>query len=944
MRIHRDFRLWQEQLRGAFSQWIKNNKDEGSLWRGAILLDAEERLKAEGERLRKEISEISVEDPDHQKKSELLERERKLAELRANKEFLGIGVKEKEFIEASINERDRQKQAQEAQRKRDLKIAKRIALSSAGLAIAVITSGVLGFIAWNQYQKVVLSQADSLKNTSSVLSSSNQYFDALISAIKAAKSFQQNDSKNETYKTALYQAITNVAEKNRLIGHTSSVTRVLFSPDSKTIASAGTDGTVKLWDKSGKLRQTLQAHRSSVGNIAFSPDGKTIASVGDINRQDARMEDNTVKLWDNSGNLLHVFQGYQGLGGKTSGLAFSPDSQTIAASGLGVVNLWGISGNLLHTLRGHQEVVSNVLFSPDGKTIISGGVDGTVRFWDISGKLLNIIKDPDHESKAKEKSVNLAQGSKILQKFNRINWISDVKFSPDGQIIAIVSRDKFVRIFSASGKLLHTLQNQQGEVKNVVFSPDGKIIASARGDKNIKLWDNTGKLINTLSGHQSSVSALAFSPDGTNIVSSSTDGTIRLWDTSGKTLKIFLGHNGDVLDLAFSPDGHSIVSGGADGTIRLWDTSLSSFDGHQGEVTKVVFSPNGQTIASASNDKTIKLWNIHGDLFYTLQGHQGGVTDVVFSPDGQTIASTSNDKTVKLWSISGKLLHTFEGHRRGVKSVIFSPDGQTIASHDDAGLSLWNTSGNSIYSLQTSGGLGLKNLAFSFDSKTMAAASGNRSIALWDVSNKFDKSLLHNLYTPESTEHGTRTGDAAVAFSPNEQIVVATNDMEVKLWDTTGKLLHTLSGHKSYVDTVGFSADGKTIISANAEEIKLWDTTGKLLHTLENSGDSKEIVISSDGKKITSKRRGNIVVWILPETRPSVFGVHGDDITSLSFSPDGKTIASSSKDGTIKLSRHYDVSSLVSNACDWVADYLRYSKDIKEEGDRHLCDDVRRVK
>jgi hypothetical protein len=217
MRIHRDFRLWQEQLRGAFSQWIKNNKDEGSLWRGAILLDAEERLKAEGERLRKEISEISVEDPDHQKKSELLERERKLAELRANKEFLGIGVKEKEFIEASINERDRQKQAQEAQRKRDLKIAKRIALSSAGLAIAVITSGVLGFIAWNQYQKVVLSQADSLKNTSSVLSSSNQYFDALISAIKAAKSFQQNDSKNETYKTALYQAITNVAEKNRLL-------------------------------------------------------------------------------------------------------------------------------------------------------------------------------------------------------------------------------------------------------------------------------------------------------------------------------------------------------------------------------------------------------------------------------------------------------------------------------------------------------------------------------------------------------------------------------------------------------------------------------------------------------------------------------------------------------------------------------------------------------
>ncbi|MEW5856684.1 MAG: WD40 repeat domain-containing protein, partial [Cyanobacteriota bacterium] len=424
------------------------------------------------------------------------------------------------------------------------------------------------------------------------------------------------------------------------------------------------------------------------------------------------------------------------------------------------------------------------------------------------------------------------------------------------------------------------------------------------------LWQALRGKIATLRGHDSSVNSVSFSPDGKTLASGSGDKTIKLWEVAtGKLLTTLTGHDSPVSSVSFSPDGKTLASGSVDKTIKLWDVAtgkpLTTLTGHNLYVSSVSFSPDGKTIASGSHDKTIKLWDVAtGQILTTLTGHNLYVSSVSFSPDGKTLASGSGDKTIKLWEVAtGKLLTTLTGHDSPVSSVSFSPDGKTLASAS-ADIKLWDVATGKL--LSTLNGYG--SLSFSPDGKTLASGSGDKTIKLWDVATGKPLTTLtgHNSFIISFS--------FSVSFSPDgKTLASARGDKTIKLWDVaTGKLLST--GHDSSVFSVSFSpvrkAFSEGVVTATAFTIH--DNSFLLLETQIgeplSSLKGHDLVVNSigfspDGKTLASgSSDGTIKLWEVATGKLlSTLTGHDSSVFSVCFSPDGKTLASGSSDGTIKL-------------------------------------------
>ena len=843
MDIDREFRSWQERLRTTIQQWKDTKKDDGGLLRSALLSEAEGWLKRH---------------PD------------------------GISSKERDFIRKSIRLRDRS-----------------LRRTIAGLVGGLIGAITLTGIATWQWQRSVINEINTTRESTESLLASNRELDALIASLRAAKQIKGAFGVDKDTRIRVMATMQNtfyrVREYNRLLGSTDSLNSVAFSPDGQTIAS-GSDREIVLWNLKGEVLTTISDYRDGLQSIVFSSDGQTITSSS---------SDGTVKLWNLKGELLSTLEGYTD---ELESIVLSPDGQTIAStSSDGTVKLWNLKGELLTTISNHRDELQSVVFSPDNKIIASAGFDNTIKIWNFKGELLKTL-----------------EGDKIA-------------FSPDGKTIASAGLDNTIKIWNFKGELLKTL-DLDNLVKSIVFSPNGETLASV-SDDTVELWNLAGEQLANISGNIEVLNRVVFSPDGQMIASFGYDGTVELFDLRGLLLSILDGHTGWVNDVVFSPDGKTLASASFDRTIKLWNVKeklLTIIDDHPDWITSVVFSPDGEIIAFADVNGTVQLRNRKGELLVTMSG-DGSIVDPAFSLDGEIIASGGRDNTVKLWNRKGELLTTLSGHTDEVSSVAFSLDGEIIASgSSDNTVKLWNRKGELLATLK--GHLdGVSSIVFSPDGEIIASASKDGNIKLWNVKGKLLATL--SKHTDEVS---------SVAFSPDGEIIASgSSDNTVKLWNRKGELLATLKGHLDGVSSIVFSPDGEIIASASKDgNIKLWNVKGKLLATLSGRfSDGIDIAFSPDGKTIASTSildygLNTSQLWNRKGELLATLRGHLDSIGTVVFSPDGQTLISSGGvDEITSTFWSFNLDELMARGCYWARDYLENNPDV-EQRDRHLCDGI----
>ncbi len=607
-------------------------------------------------------------------------------------------------------------------------------------------------------------------------------------------------------------------EAARIAVHEGGAYCVTYSPDGRTLASAGKDAVIRFCDaRTLRPQGELRSGQGEVNEIVFTPDGKSLASAGD---------DGTVWLWDLESARRRGILRPEGCRDELSALAISPDGKMLVAGGKdGHIWSWELASGTLKAKLTPSEWIHYLTFASQDRFLAAV----------LGGRLL--LLDP---TTLRERG-----------RFHPYGPACCASFSHDSKTLAAGSASGGRILLWDLTKQLQRIDlpgRENAPIRSLSFSPDDTLLVSGGDDGRVRLWDvRSGSLRASVQGHDR-VWCTAFAPDGERLATAGQDGTVKLWQVLGddrRTIRVNSEAKKDAaVDwVAFSPDGQSLFTwttngdpytGTSNGELGRWST----FSGRRTEsagmpatsMIRPALAPGSRLATVVGDKRSLCVQDLSGTAVQVYR-HPQPLSAVAISPDGKRVVFADDSPAVWMWDVD-----VDTGQPREVlplssvcKCLAFAPDGRTIAVATGAQVLLLDADRGETVAVLSGHEEEVRVIAFSPDGRLLATATwDDKRVRIWELPSGRERYCLW--------KH--QKGVNAVAFSPDSKTLASgAGKGEVILWNVAGgQELMRLDDHRGWIFALAFSPDGKTLAAAgngteaHSAEVTLWYSDGAKLN------------------------------------------------------------------------------------------------------------------
>jgi eukaryotic-like serine/threonine-protein kinase len=502
-------------------------------------------------------------------------------------------------------------------------------------------------------------------------------------------------------------------------GHTDTVVKVRFLPDSRRLITVAQDKTLRFWDiESNEPLSQIELDSEHVRGLTVNGDGTLVAACLELDSLSAK-----ICVWDiESRELVWELP----VAFRTAGLAFSPDGPYLAvAIGRDSLRIWDIaSRTIVREYPCSAASGAYVAYSGDGQRIAVSCWDGTVAVFDTG------------------------TGQQVLTLRGHEGQVREIALSARGEKIAFGTSENRVHVHNMPAEQgMGILQGHEGRVVDLAFVPATSWLVSASLDGSVRIWDAaTHRELHVLARGANPVRCVSASPDGQMVAAGGAEGWLRIWDVPSGQLRWQLPGDGNpVWGLAFHPDGRELVSVSSSGLLICWDVGtgkalrLSEIDCCPRR--RIVFSTDGKWLAVVAKGKSVRVLSTSTFCEKWRFTHEADTRSVAFTHDGQ-LATTTNDGTVSLWNLAtGRIEWSLPGVQKMREAdLVFHPDGSRfVLLRGGQDLTLWDYRYRQrLLTLREHADLSGHAVRFSSDGAYLATPRIDGSICIWQSPNGHD--------------------------------------------------------------------------------------------------------------------------------------------------------------------------------------------------------------